>query len=98
MKSPKVVETNSGNGASAHATPPTFAKSYAFRSDHSLVTVLRHDAKRFHRDMSTQSFESGSEHHEMDDDLSEDDSEDSEDPTVLGFLGVEKETDYGLQP
>ena len=79
MTSPRLIERTNGGGGTA--TPPTFGKSYAFRSDQSLVTVLRHDAKRFQRDtVSSHSFESGSEG-DIDnkgEDYSEADSEDSE--------------------
>ena len=77
--------SSKGNGTS---TPPTFGKSYAFRSDHSLVTVLKrsHDKpKRFQQGeivpshASLDSVENDKDEEEDDDDdLSYMDSEDSE--------------------
>ena len=100
MKSPKakavtagattMATTASENGTSSVAsTPPTFGKSYAFRSDHSLVTVLKRssqDPKRFHREVTSHtSLDSlgrgeggGGDEEDEGEDLSYMDSEDSE--------------------
>ena len=76
-------DTVTSSSAAQPRSPPfgrTISKSYAFRSDHSLVTVLRHDkTKRFPPDTSSHSYDSGSEADDHgDDDYSEADSEDSE--------------------
>ena len=77
MKSAQALRPPTGGLASENggaSTPPTFGKSYAFRSDHSLVTVLKGNRPQDKPNSSLDSMEND----EDEDDLSYTDSEDSE--------------------